>query len=98
MAENESLMSRSRRFARKLLRHRCERQLAETGRRRGTLGRTPRRELPVHEEDPDGSLLRGVPAVEPLRRLSERLVQRTPACVYDGEAPLESAATAAATN
>ncbi len=56
-AENESLKSRSRKFARELFGRRSERQPAATGRRRGrsqgTLshGRTPHPELPVREEE-----------------------------------------------
>ena len=61
-AENESLKSRSRRFARELFGCRSERQPATTGRRRGrrrgtpSHGRTPHPELSVREEEsiPDG--------------------------------------------
>ncbi len=60
--ENESLESRSRRFARELFGRRSERRPAATGRRRGrrqgtsSHGRTRRPELPVREEEslPDG--------------------------------------------
>ncbi len=56
-AENESLKSRSRRFARELFGRRSERQPTATGRRRGrsqgtpSHGRTPHPELPVREEE-----------------------------------------------
>ena len=61
-AENESLKSRSRRFARELFGRRSERQPTATGRRRGrsqgtpSHGRTPHPELPVRKEEslPDG--------------------------------------------
>ena len=55
--ENESLESRSRRFARELFGRRSERRPAATGRRRGrhqgtpSHGRTQRPELPVREEE-----------------------------------------------
>lgn len=55
--ENESLKSRSRRFARELFGRRSERRPAATGRRRGrrqgtpSHGRTQRPELPVREEE-----------------------------------------------